>query len=190
MTAPVQTRRPFMADSVIWERKGPLPVWGWAALVLLVALGVAWFRRGKVDKAATNAATGYKDELPGNQTAPSIFLLPVNSPTQAPTPHDMPKHRPRPVPPATVPPAPPAGGAPPPATPPQTPGTTIPDTLVAPAMTNLYAWSQSVEQQYGIGYPIIERARATGAMKWGGPMGADQYGNVPYFAAATSVKIR
>ena len=205
MTAPV-ARRPFMQDSIIWERKGPLPVWGWAAAVLLLALGYAWFRRGKADKAAASSATGgLKDELPGDQTAPTIFLLPVNSPGQVGSPNSMPKHRPRHVPPGTTPPpatvpeAPPAAGSPPPVATPAAQKPWIPDTVDVPANTNLYNFSQELENTYQ-GWQaewtkgIFERIRSLdpGSIKWAqaGAFGSDpQYGNVPYYATAKTVRL-
>jgi hypothetical protein len=114
MAAPVEERqsRPFLKDSIIWERKGPLPVWAWALMLLLVVLVYSWWRRNRAAATATEQTTGYVDELPGGQTAPPIFIVPPANPppVNVTTPVTV-----------TVPPAPPGGGAPPPPMPPPTP---------------------------------------------------------------------
>jgi hypothetical protein len=85
---PTQTSEPFLKGSLIWRKMGPLPVWAWALIVLGVALAWVSWRRNRA--AGNEAATGYTDELPGNQSAPAIFVVPQ----------------------VTVPSAPPAGGRP------------------------------------------------------------------------------
>lgn len=93
---------PFMQGSILWERKGPLPVWGWLAVGLMIVLAVTMWRRNKAADTATQSATGgyYRDELPGDQSAPPIFIVP-----QAP----VPAINVNPT--VTVPTAPPGGGA-------------------------------------------------------------------------------
>lgn len=89
--APVKTgSRPFAQNSIIWERKGPLPVWAWALLVLAGALVIAWWRRNRSAGKAAQVATGYTDELPGDQSAPIILIAPQPS---SPSPLMMPRRR-------------------------------------------------------------------------------------------------
>ena len=71
---PTQTSEPFLKGSLIWRKMGPLPVWAWALIVLGVALAWVSWRRNRA--AGNEAATGYTDELPGNQSAPAIFVVP------------------------------------------------------------------------------------------------------------------
>lgn len=103
---------PFAQGSIIWQRKGPLPVWAWALIVLGLVLAVTMWRRNKAAGEADEARTGHLDELPGDQTSGPIFIVP-----QAPTP-PVTVNTPVTV---TVPPAPPGGGAPPPTVPPKVP---------------------------------------------------------------------
>lgn len=98
---------PFAKGSIIWEKKGPLPVWGWALIGLALVLLVVWWRRDKAEATANQVATNYTDELPGDQSAPAIFILPPEAARRSPTPNDMPRWR---RPPATVPEAPPGSG--------------------------------------------------------------------------------
>jgi len=123
-TPPAKTSTaPFMKQSVIWQRKGPLPVWAWLIVGLAVVFVVVWWRRNRAAAESTEAATGYEDELPGDQSAPPIFIVPsaatpavnVNNPITV---------VPGPV--VTVPTAPPAGGSPPPVTPPKPAPTPVP----------------------------------------------------------------
>jgi hypothetical protein len=108
---------PFLKQSIIWQRKGPLPVWAWLIVGLAVVFVVVWWRRNRAQATADETATGYVDELPGDQSAPTIFVVPsaatpavnVTNPITV-VPH-----------PATVPTAPPGGGSPPPTAPPVTP---------------------------------------------------------------------
>lgn len=103
MTAPAQTSTstgPFMKGSIIWQKKGPLPVWAWALILLGVVLAVSLWRSNRAGGEANEAATGYTDELPGDQTAPPVFIVP-----QAATPQVIVNNVP-----ATVPTAPPGGG--------------------------------------------------------------------------------
>jgi hypothetical protein len=81
VAAPAESQ-PFLRGSIIWQKKGGLPVWAWGGLVLLVALVFVWWRgRGDQTQAqADQAATGY-DNLPGDQSAPPVFVVP-----QAPNP--------------------------------------------------------------------------------------------------------
>lgn len=129
-TAPAKSKAPFLPGSIIWERKGPLPVWAWILILLGLVFAVAWWRRNQATAQADEAATGgvrgiYRDELPGDQTAPPIFVVP-----QAPV---------SPVtvlpPPPTVPAAPPAGGAAPPST--------APSFVQVPVNQNLYEYFTS-----------------------------------------------
>jgi len=205
---PARTSAPFAKGSIIWEKKGPLPVWAWAGLLLGLVLIVVMWRRNKTQAEANTAATGGADYgiLPGTQGAPAIFVVPQVGGTtipsdhqpRTPSPRDMPRRRrhPGPVPPdTTTPPAPPGGGRQdPPGTPPPPSLPQIPASLTAPANTNLYNWSQQVESQYtGFSGTIFDIIRGQGSLKWmpAGWGGADpSYGNVPVFPSATTVRFR
>jgi len=201
MTAPVKTSSaPFAKGSIIWQKKGPLPVWAWAGLVLGLVLVVTMWRRNKSQGEANYAATGGMDygPLEGTQGAPAIFVVPQVGGTVLPngggkkwTPKNMPPRRP---PDQTNPPAPPGGGR---QDPPGVPAPSLPQipaTLTVPANENLYNWSQNVEGQYtGYTGPIFDTIRGQGSLKWmpAGWGGADpQYGKVPVFASATTVRLR
>ncbi len=112
---------PFAKGSIIWEKKGPLPVWAWALILLGLVLAVVMWRKNKNAADATEVATGDPSALPGNQSAGPIFIVP-----QAATPAVN----------VTVPTAPPGAGRPwpPRATPP------IPSAPAQlPAFTNVKA---------------------------------------------------
>lgn len=116
--APAATgKQPFMKGSIIWEKKGPLPVWAWALIFLAGLLLFVLWRR---NLAATAAATTTGDEtiLPGNQSPPPVFIVPQAATPAVQVPINV---LPAPVTPATVPAAPPGGGAPPPAQAPASP---------------------------------------------------------------------
>lgn len=202
MTAPVKTSAPpFAKGSIIWEKKGPLPVWAWAGLVLGLVLIVVMWRRNKTQGEANYAATGGMDygPLAGTQGAPAIFVVPQvggtvipNGDKKKPSPRDMPRRR---TPDQTTPPAPPGGGRQDPPGTPAPPGLPqIPASLTVPANENLYAWSQNVEGQYtGFSGPIFDIIRGQGKLTWkpAGWGGADpSYGKVPVFASATTVNLR
>jgi hypothetical protein len=80
------------------------------------------------------------------------------------------------------------GGTPPGPNPPPPAPPAIPASLVAPARVNLYAWSQDVEAQYHIPYAVIERCKAAGNV-WGGALGKDENGTIPYFNTPTTVTL-
>jgi hypothetical protein len=103
-TPPAQTTAPFAPGSIIWQRKGPLPVWAWALLLLGAVLAWSMWRKNRSAADATAIATGDGTPLPGDQTPPPVFVVP-----QAATPAVNVT-----VPITTVPTAPPAAGAPPP----------------------------------------------------------------------------
>jgi hypothetical protein len=98
---------PFAKGSIIWERKGPLPVWAWALIGLLVVLVFTWWRRNRAS--ANEAATGgaVDQALPGDQGAPPVFIMP---PSVSPIVNVSPVVKVKTPPPTTVPPAPPAAG--------------------------------------------------------------------------------
>lgn len=114
MAAPVQpAAKPAGGKrSILFEKKGPLPVWAWALILLGVLLAWSVWRRNKTDKAATATTTGDGTPLPGDQTAPPVFIVPPATPPPVNVT----------VPITTVPTAPPGAGSPPPVTPPSTPG--------------------------------------------------------------------
>jgi len=130
---------PFAKGSIIWEKKGPLPVWAWALILLGLVLVVTMWRRNRATGEANTAATGGADYgiLPGTQGAPAIFVVPQVG-QQTFTPAHMP-HKRRPAD-QTVPPAPPGGGRQdPPGVP--APGLPqIPASLTVPANENPVYW--------------------------------------------------
>ncbi len=101
-----------MAGSVLWEKKGPLPVWAWALLVLgLVLVATIWRRNRAAPEPVTDASTTTDTGL-SNLSAGPIFIVPgATTPGPAPV-------APRPGPwaahrgPVTVPGAPPGAGRP------------------------------------------------------------------------------
>lgn len=107
---------PFAKDSIIWQRKGPLPVWAWALLVLALVLGISVWRRNRRTAEAATVATGGTDTLPGDQSAPPVFIVP-----QAATPAVNVGPIVTPPVTVTVPTAPPGAGAPPPVAAPSSP---------------------------------------------------------------------
>lgn len=158
--APPADNRPFLKKSIIWERKGPLPVWGWMAVVLALVLIFVWWRRNSAAGTATEAATGYRDELPGDQTAPPIFIIPPGP--QGPPGSPGPAGPTGPAGPVTVAPAPPAGGAPPPLT--------IPSTVPAEPNVDLYEWVAKTNRTYGTNLTFTQLfgdASGAGAMNPG-----------------------
>lgn len=132
-TAPAQGKAPFLPKSIIWQKKGPLPIWAWILIGLLVLFVVTWWRRNQQSAAQNKeASTGYVDELPGDQSANPIFIVPqapVSPVTILPTPPPVTG------PPNTVPPAPPGGGTNPPLQ--------LPAFVEVPVNTNLYEWFTS-----------------------------------------------
>lgn len=116
-------KAPFLPGSILWQRKGPLPVWAWALVGLALVFVIMWWRRNRAEPQGGQGY--YRDELPGDQGAPPIFVMPPSIPPNVTVPITV-------QPPATVPPAPPGGGAGPP--------TVLPSTAVAPAGKNLYEW--------------------------------------------------
>ena len=98
MAAPTQAappaKGPFLKNSIIWEKKGPLPVWAWALIVLGLVLAVTMWRK---NKAASDTTTTDVGNVPANQAAPPIFIMP-----QGPAPNVT----------VTVPAAPPGAGRP------------------------------------------------------------------------------
>lgn len=90
---------PFAGGSIIWEKKGPLPVWAWALLLLGLVLAVTMWRRNSAGSPDVEAPAS----VPDNQNQRPIFILP---PTTTPAVNvNVP---------ATVPAAPPGGGSSPP----------------------------------------------------------------------------
>jgi hypothetical protein len=65
--------------ALLRERRGPLPVWGWLALVLVVLLAVAWWRR------RANTAAPAAEVVPGDQTPPAVFPINISVIGPAPT---------------------------------------------------------------------------------------------------------
>lgn len=117
-TVAPQGKAPFMQGSVIWQKKGPLPVWAWALIGLALIFIVTWWRRNRATGAATESVTG---EGQGMMSAPPVFIVP-----QAATPAVNVQL------PATVPTAPAGGGANPPLT--------TPSTASVPLEYNIYTW--------------------------------------------------
>lgn len=175
--AATQTDGPFLKNSIIWQRKGPLPVWGWMLAALALLFVVMWWRRNRAASAATTAATGYTDELPGDQTAPPIFIVPQGMPGQPGPPGPAGPTGP----PGTVPDAPPGGGANPPLQ--------IPKSVSVPLGGDAYAWVSSLADKYpSLGLTFVKvfgNERGEGALN----PGARKYlewkagpgGPTPYF---------
>jgi len=159
---------PFLQGSIIWQKKGPLPVWGWMALVLGVALIWAWLRRRN---APTDTTGGMVDELPGDQTAGPIFIVPSAAAPAVnvvlPTPVTPPTTPPV-TPPTTPPPVPPGGGR---DTPPGNPVPTSPGTKIP--VDSYPAWNSTIS---GI-FAHFKRQNRTTATRWedvwNHPMNAD-----------------
>lgn len=134
--------RPFMKNSLIWQKKGPLPVWAWMLVVLALLLAVTWWRRNRDASAATTSTSGFTDALPGDQTAPPVFIIP---PGQAgpPGPPGTPGPAGPQGPPGTVPTAPPAGGSNPPLA--------VPKEVSVPGPNvSIYKWLSDLNAQYGL----------------------------------------
>lgn len=93
-TVAAQQSQPFAKGSIIWEKKGPLPVWAWALLGLLAVLVFTVWRRNRSGAQATEAATGYSADtgLPAGTNMTPIFIVP-QAPTPAVTftPNNMPR---------------------------------------------------------------------------------------------------
>lgn len=126
-TPPAATgTKPFAKGSIIWEKKGPLPVWAWALIVLGVLLAWSLWRKNKTASTANATVTGDGSPLPGDQTAPSIFIVPPASPP--PVNVTVPVTTVPAGPPVgdTTTTAPPAGGAAPPSGPPAGTGSPVP----------------------------------------------------------------
>lgn len=112
MATAATVSKPQGTRSLLMQKRGPLPVWAWIALVLVLALTFAWWRARGTNAAANAVATGDDTALPGDQSAPSVFIVPAGPTGPAGSPGPAGSAGPAgPVgPPATVPPAPPGGG--------------------------------------------------------------------------------
>lgn len=122
--------------AMLLEKKGPLPVWAWAAIVLAVLLLVVMWRRNR-QSAADEASAGTGTESMRNAGAPFVFNVPLG-----PTPAVNVTVDPN----STVPSSPPGGGGGP--SPSQ-----APTTVSAPGPeTNLYDWVADLNSKYGLGY--------------------------------------
>ena len=94
MTTPVHPTGSF------WGRKvGPLPAWAWAGLGLGAALAYSVWSRNRAAGAAAQSAALDESTVPGDQSAPFVFIVPGAGPVPPPA---------APTPPA----APPASGRP------------------------------------------------------------------------------
>jgi hypothetical protein len=73
MADTIPARPPFAAQSIIWEKRGPLPVWAWLIIGLAGLFAALWWRRNKA--AAAEANTGYTGTAAINQqqTIPPII---------------------------------------------------------------------------------------------------------------------
>jgi hypothetical protein len=71
--------RPFAPNSVVWQKRAGVPVWGWLLMLLGGLLLFAWWRRSR--QSTGTEAMGYTWPAPGDQTPPPVFIVP-----QAPTP--------------------------------------------------------------------------------------------------------
>jgi hypothetical protein len=72
---------PFAPGAFMWRKYGPLPVWGYAGIVLAGLLIFVWLRRGKAaDQTATATATKDAGAVPDNQKSLPVFILPQSLP--------------------------------------------------------------------------------------------------------------
>lgn len=152
---------------LLQRRYAGVPVWAYAAAALALVLVIAYWRsrRGQAD--ATAVSTGDDTELPGDQSAPPVFIMPQQPPpvvnvTLPPSP-------------ATVPPAPPGGGRttppgvpPKPTPPPRPPGLMV---TVTKYTTHNPPWSSTLSGIFGH-YKGTTTAR-TWQDIWNHPLNAD-----------------
>lgn len=145
--------------SILTRKTGPLVNWMWMALILLVALVYSMWKRNR--SVPVDAEQTVTEPLPGDQTAPPVFILPQNPQPTVPININLPGQPPR-----TPPPAPPVGTRPPtprqppvPAQPPSRPGavTYVPVPIVKyvdpPGKTGP-AWNSTlwgIAKHYGMG---------------------------------------
>ncbi len=134
-----QTSAPAGASrykAMLLQKKGPLPVWAWAAIVLAVLLLVVMWRRNK-QSSADEAAAGVGTESMKNAGAPFVFNVPLG-----PTPAVNVTVDPN----STVPTSPPGGGGG------ESPAGS-PTTLGAPGPdTDLYGWVDEINAKFKLGY--------------------------------------
>lgn len=155
------TKEPFLKGSVLWQKKGPLPVWAWAIIGLAVLFVIMWWRRNKAAAASAEVATGQENPLPGNQGAPPIFIMPqgpapsVTVPITVTPPAGRVPAVPR-IPSETVPTAPPGGGASNPRVPPLA---QAPEFASVPIESNLYEWIKGLNNDYPALGLTLERLR-------------------------------
>jgi hypothetical protein len=66
------------STSIFKRKTGPLANWMWMALLLLAALLYALWKRNRASADVNAVEEGPSEELPGDQTAPPVFILPQN----------------------------------------------------------------------------------------------------------------
>ncbi len=132
-----------------------MPNWVWMGGLLLLAIVYALWQRNK-EEAVAAATDDQEDELPGDQTAPPIFILPQNP--QPTVPINI-----------TIPPAPPGGGRPlPPVTPPVTPAP-VPKPTPPPAPKGVWVtitkWPDKTKPKESTLWDIASERLGSGS-KW------------------------
>lgn len=127
-TTTIPANPPFARGSLIWQKRGPLPVWAWMLIGLLGLLVFTWWRRNR-----TAAASG-KGEIPvvpGSQQQTPVFIV---QPTPATPPH-----------------CPPGGGRPaPPAANPGSPFPPPPETVSTVGGQTSDPWINDMTARYGL----------------------------------------
>lgn len=128
--------------AILKEKRGPLPVWAWLIVGVAGIFVIMWWQRNRSAGAEqTEAVSG---TLPGNQSAPPVFIVPQAPQAQHPIQINVPPNGTRPQPPTTVPTAPPGGGA----NVPMLPPTQAPAHMSVPLDKNIYTWISELNQQF------------------------------------------
>jgi nucleoid-associated protein YgaU len=151
---------PFAKGSIIWRKQGPLPVWAWTLIALLVLFAVVWWRRNKAAAVDAEASTSY-EQLPGDQTAPPVFIVPAGQPGPAGPAGPA-------GPPGTVPPAPPGGGRPTPPAPPKPPTPVPPKPVPKPpgGIVKVTSWPDRTYPKESTLWDIAHSWLPQGAAQW------------------------
>jgi hypothetical protein len=175
---------PFAPGALMWRRYGPLPVWGYAAILVGGLLVLMYLRRGKAaDQAATAAAGQDASTIAANTPRSPIFILPQTG-LQGPAGPVGPSGPAGPgaSPTDTVPPAPPGSGR---DSPPGNPFINADGTLSVGAGANLYDAADSAglsgppgHAQFAALNPAIWKSNT----KWGGSDGKTPFAvrGMPY----------
>ncbi len=74
-TATIPASPPFAPQSVIWQKRGPLPVWAWMLIGVAVLFMLTWWRRNRT-AAASATSDAYSSPTIQQQGYPAVFVLP------------------------------------------------------------------------------------------------------------------